>query len=221
MTLRYPYLVFDFDGTIVESAVGMTACMNELLAEIGRPSLTVNDVAMMVGQGIQVTMHRAMEATGGVPDDIDALTDRFKALYYDHPIEATPLYDGVPETLARLQEDGYVMGLCTNKVYDATVRLLEGLDIARYFDAVAGGDSFPVRKPDPGHLEGLLAELGGTKDGTVLIGDSDNDIGCARAAGVRSIAVTYGYSKVPAAELGADALVDRFGQIPETITALP
>jgi phosphoglycolate phosphatase len=220
MALRFPYLIFDFDGTLVESAVGMTACMNQLMAELDRPSLEVQQVAYMVGEGIQVTVHRAMKATGHVPDDLETHVDRFKALYYAQPIDKTPLYPGVTETLERLTADGYVMGLCTNKVYDATVRLLEGLDIARFFKTVAGGDTYPVRKPYPGHLEGVLEAIGGTKDQTVMIGDSVNDIGCAKAANVRSIAVTYGYTKTPPAEFGADRLVDHFGEIPDVLAAL-
>jgi len=220
MTLRFPYLVFDFDGTLVESAIGMTACMNQLMSELGRPSLEVQQVAYMVGQGIQVTVNRAMEATGDVPENLDTHVDRFKTLYYAQSVEETPLYPGVTETLERLAGEGYVMGLCTNKVYDATVRLLEGLDIARFFKDVAGGDSYPVRKPDPGHLEGVMKAIGGSKDQTVMIGDSINDIGCARAANVRSIAVTYGYTKTPPTELGANQLVDRFDEIPAALAAL-
>ena len=220
MTLRFPYLVFDFDGTLVESAIGMTSCMNQLMSDLGRPSLEVQQVAYMVGEGIQVTVHRAMKATGNVPDDLEIHVNRFKALYYAQSIDKTPLYPGVAETLERLTADGYVMGLCTNKVYDATVRLLEGLDIARFFKTVAGGDTYSVRKPDPGHLEGVLEAIGGTKDQTVMIGDSVNDIGCAKAANVRSIAVTYGYTITPPAELGADRLVDHFDEIPDVLAAL-
>ena len=220
MTLRFPYLVFDFDGTLVESAIGMTSCMNQLMSDLGRPSLEVQQVAYMVGEGIEVTVHRAMKATGDVPDDLETHVSRFKALYYAQSIDETPLYPGVTETLERLTSDGYVMGLCTNKVYDATARLLVGLDIARFFKTVAGGDSYPVRKPDPGHLEGVLEAIGGTKDQTVMIGDSVNDIGCAKAANVRSIAVTYGYTKTPPAALGADRLVDHFDEIPDVLAAL-
>ncbi|MBO44536.1 MAG: phosphoglycolate phosphatase [Rhodospirillaceae bacterium] len=220
MKLRFPYLIFDFDGTLVESAIGMTACMNQLMSELDRPSLEVQQVAYMVGEGIQVTVSRAMKATGGMPENLDAYVTRFKELYYDQSIEETPLYPDVIETLQYLAEEGYVMGLCTNKVYDATVRLLEGLDIARFFQAVAGGDTYPIRKPDPRHLEGVMEAIGGSRDQSIMIGDSINDIGCARAANVRSIAVTYGYTKIPPAEMGADRLVDRFNEIPAAISAL-
>ncbi|HAT35551.1 MAG TPA: phosphoglycolate phosphatase [Rhodospirillaceae bacterium] len=220
MTLRFPYLVFDFDGTIVESAVGMTACMNQLMTELDRPSLDVEQVELMIGQGIQVTVDRAMKATGGMPADLEPYVTRFKELYYSQPIEETPLYPGVTETLTSLRDEGYVMGLCTNKVHAATLRLCEGLDIARFFKAIAGGDTYPVRKPDPGHLEGVIEEIGGDKDQTVMIGDSINDIGCANAANVRSIAVTYGYTKTPPEDLGADRLIDRFDQVPDALGAL-
>ena len=174
----------------------------------------------MIGQGIQVTVDRAMKATGGMPADLEPYVTRFKELYYSQPIEETPLYPGVTETLTSLRDEGYVMGLCTNKVHAATLRLCEGLDIARFFKAIAGGDTYPVRKPDPGHLEGVIEEIGGDKDQTVMIGDSINDIGCANAANVRSIAVTYGYTKTPPEDLGADRLIDRFDQVPDALGAL-
>jgi phosphoglycolate phosphatase len=220
MTLRFPHLVFDFDGTLVDSAVGMAACMNELLGDLGRKSLTANDVALMVGDGIPMTVRRAMEATGDVPGDLADQVEKFKALYYRQAVEETPLYDGVLATLEVLDAKGYVMALCTNKVYDATMRLLEGIGIARFFKAVAGGDSYPVCKPHPDHLYGVMEAMGATTDNTVLIGDSPNDIDCAKNAGVRSIAVSYGYSKVPPAELGADALIEHFNALPKALDTL-
>ena len=218
--MKYSYLIFDFDGTLVESAIGMTACMNQLMDELGRPHLSVEQVGLMVGQGIQVTVTRAMDATGDVPADVTPHVDRFKALYYQQPVSETPLYPGVVETLERLAADGHVMGVCTNKVYDATMRLLEGLDIARFFKAVAGGDSYPVRKPNPGHLEGVMDAIGASKAESVMIGDSINDIGCANAAGVRSVAVSYGYTKTPPHELGANKVIDSMSELPGVLAAL-
>jgi len=215
-----PALVFDFDGTLIESAPEIRDCVNILMEEYGRPSLTLPQVEKMIGRGVAFLVEEAFLATGGMPDDFDTALARFIDVYNNAPIEETPVYEGVPETLARLHDAGHVMAICTNKLYMPTVKILEGLDFMRYFTVVTGGDTFAVRKPDPGHLLGVLERLGVAREGAIMIGDSPNDIGCAIAAGVRSIAVSYGYSRVPAAELGADLLIDRFGDLPDAIAKL-
>jgi len=215
-----PALVFDFDGTLIESAPEIRDCVNILMEEYGRPVLTLPQIEKMIGRGVAFLVEEAFEATGGLPDDFDAALAHFIDIYNNAPIDETPVYEGVPETLARLHDAGHVMAICTNKLYTPTVKILEGLDFMRFFAVVTGGDTFPVRKPDPGHLLGVLERLGVEREGAIMIGDSPNDIGCAIAAGVRSIAVTYGYSRVPAAELGADLLIDRFGDLPDAISKL-
>ena len=206
-----PILIFDFDGTLIESAPELQHCLNAILAEHGRPALPVEAVKKLVERGF--------EATGGAPADFDATVERFMEHYHAAPVEDT-LYDGVRPTLDLLRKAGHRMAICTNKPYQATTRILNGLEIAEFFEAVAGGDSFSVRKPDPGHLLGVLEILGTTPSRAIMIGDSPNDIGCALAAKVRSVAVTYGYSNVPHAELGADVLIDRFDALPGALTEL-
>jgi len=215
-----PALVFDFDGTLIESAPEIRACVNILMEEHGRPTLTLPQVEKMIGKGVAFLVEEAFEATGGKPDDFEAALAHFIDIYNNAPIDETPVYEGVPETLARLHDAGHVMAICTNKLYAPTVKILEGLDFIRYFTVVTGGDSFPVRKPDPGHLLGVLERLGVGREDAIMIGDSPNDIGCAIAAGVRSIAVSSGYSRVPPAELGANLLIDRFGDLPDAIARL-
>jgi len=215
-----PALVFDFDGTLIESAPEIRDCLNVLLVQYGRPEVSLPQVERMIGNGVGKLVERGFRETGGLPDDLDTALKQFIEIYNNAPIDETPVYEGVPETLARLHEAGYVMAICTNKLYAPTVKILEGLDFARYFTVVTGGDTFPVRKPDPGHLLGVLDRLQVGREDAIMIGDSPNDIGCAIAAGVRSIAVSYGYSRVPPAEMGATALIDRFGDLPEAIAAL-
>lgn len=214
-----PFLVFDFDGTLIDSAPELQHCLNATLAEHDRPTLPVEAVKKMIGNGVKKLVERGFDATGGAPADLDATLEQFMAHYYAAPVEDT-LYGGVRPTLDLLRDLGHRMAICTNKPYQATMRLLNGLEIAGYFEAVAGGDSFPVRKPDPGHLLGVLEMLGTTPSRAIMIGDSPNDIGCAIAAEVRSVAVTYGYSNVPHADLGADALIDRFDALPAVLTDL-
>lgn len=220
MTTTLPALVFDFDGTLIESAPEIHACLNALLEQHGRPAVTLAQVERMIGNGVRSLVERGFQATGGPPDDFEAALARFIDMYNNAPIDETPVYDGVPETLAQLHAAGHLMAICTNKLHAPTMKILQGLDFARYFTVVTGGDTFPVRKPDPGHLLGVLERLGVEPDGAIMIGDSPNDIGCAIAAGVRSIAVSYGYSRVPPAELGATRLIDRFSELPDAIAGL-
>lgn len=220
MPAPLPVLVFDLDGTLIESAPEIRHCLNLLLEEHGRPGVTLPQAERMIGNGVAKLVERGFKATGGPPDDFDAALSRFISIYNDAPIAETPVYEGVPETLARLHKAGHVMAICTNKLYEPTIKILEGLGFARYFRAVAGGDTFPVRKPDPGHLLGVLERLGAAREDAIMIGDSPNDIGCAIDAGVRSIALSYGYSNVPPAELGATLLVDRFADLPKAIASL-
>ena len=215
-----PVLVFDFDGTLIESAPELRRSLNLVLDAHGRPALALDRVELMIGDGVAKLVERGFEATGGPPDDLDAAIGRFVELYHDAPIDETPLYDGVPEVLETLNRAGYRMAICTNKVYRATIEILDGLGLSRYFESVAGGDSFPVRKPDPGHLLGVLDTIGVAPRQAIMIGDSPNDIDCARAVSMRSIAVTYGYSRVPHADLGADLLIDRFDALPDAILRL-
>ncbi len=220
MVKSFPFVVFDFDGTLVKSAICMTTCINKMFAELDRPLLKVDDVEAMVGEGIQVTIEKAMRKTGPVPQDLSKYIDRFKTLYYQQPVTETPLYPNAFSTLEKLASDGHVIALCTNKTYDATLRLCKGLNIAHFFKAIAGGDTYSVRKPNPEHLLRILDEIGGTPDRAVMIGDSINDIACANAAKVCSIAVTYGYTKTPPNKLGATYLVDGLDEIPDALVNL-
>lgn len=213
-------LVFDLDGTLIDSAPDLHACVNQLLESEGRRLLDLPELVRMVGDGVPMLVRRAYEATGGMPDDFEARVERYRALYGAALADKTAPYPGVVETLERLRGGGHRMAVCTNKPYDPTMAILEALGLARFFTAVAGGDSLPVRKPDPGHLLGTLEMLGSGPDRAVMIGDSLNDIQVAVEAGVRSIAVSYGYRKQPVDELGADIVIDSFADIPLALERL-
>lgn len=220
MTKTLPALIFDLDGTLIESAPEIRDCLNALLAEYDRPNLPLPDVERMIGNGVGKLVERGFKATGGPATDMNAALARFVEIYDNAPIHLSPVYEGVPETLARFRDDGHVMAICTNKLHGPTMKILEGLDFAKYFDTVTGGDTFAVRKPEPAHLLGVLDRLGVPPDAAIMIGDSPNDIDCANAAGVRSIAVSYGYSRKPPAEMGATLVVDRFCDLPPAVASL-
>jgi phosphoglycolate phosphatase len=165
-------------------------------------------------------VRRAYEATGGIADDIESRIEQYRALYGDALADKSAPYPGVMKTLAQLFDAGHTMAVCTNKPFAPTMEILDRFGLASFFRSVAGGDSLPVRKPDAGHLLGLLEMLGSAPETAVMIGDSQNDIQVAINAGVRSIAVSYGYRKQPVEELGADLVVDRFPDIPRALARL-
>ena len=126
----------------------------------------------------------------------------------------------MPETLTALRRRGYRTAICTNKPQRATVAVLQGLELTPLFDGIAGGDRFPVKKPDPGHLLRLIAELDGKPEASAMIGDNENDAAAARGAAVPLLLMRYGYARVDPASLAADALLDHFTQIPKALERL-
>ena len=213
-------LLFDLDGTLVDSVPDLTKSLNRVLAEHGYKPLTPAEVAPMVGDGVPALVERGFAARGGsLAEAADALP-RYIRLYEAGATELTRPYPGVPETLAGLRRRGYRTAVCTNKLQQASATVLEGLGLAALFDAVAGGDRYPVKKPDKGHLLGLVAELGGTADRAVMIGDSENDAAAAHAAAMPLVIMRYGYARTDPAALDADAVLDSFFDLPAALDRL-
>ena len=215
MARRRTALVFDLDGTLVDSAPDLHRSLNAVLAECGRAPVSLADIRAMVGDGAAKLVERGFADTGATcePMALPGLVERFLVHYRAGRHAMTTAFPGVVETLGTLKARGCRLGICTNKPYGPTLEILEVLGLTRFFDAVAGGDSLPVRKPDPGHLLGTLALLGEPADAALMVGDSANDVAVARAAGVPAVIVSYGYTRIPAAELGGDALIDEFADL--------
>lgn len=214
-------LVFDFDGTLVDSAHDLHAALDRLLAEHGRRSLTFAEARAMIGDGARNLVARAFAAAGPALDgpDLDARLARFFELYSEDIARLTRPYPGVALTLAELRERGLRLGLCTNKPARMTRLLLDALDLGRHFDAVIGGDELSARKPDPAHVLAVLARLGATPAESLMVGDATQDAEAAHSAGLPLVLVSYGYSRVPVTELGAERVIDRFEELLEIIEA--
>ncbi|MGD9617224.1 MAG: phosphoglycolate phosphatase [Alphaproteobacteria bacterium] len=213
-------LLFDLDGTLVDSVPDLTRALNQVLGERGYAKLTAAEVAPMVGDGVPALVERGFAARGGsLAEAADALP-RYIAIYEANATDLTRPYPGVPETLAALRRCGYRTAVCTNKLQQASETVLNGLGLAALFDAVAGGDRYPVKKPDKGHLLGLIAELGGAAGRAVMIGDSENDAAAAHAAALPLVLMRYGYSRTDPAMLGADAVLDSFSELPSALERL-
>ncbi|AWM87873.1 phosphoglycolate phosphatase [Microvirga sp. 17 mud 1-3] len=206
-------IIFDLDGTLVDSARDLQNATNVLLAEQGLRNVSLDEVKAMVGDGVVKLVERALTATGGDLSRLSALAARFLEIYEADAARYTEAYPGVPETLEGLRDRGLVLAVVTNKPYAATMDILQTLGLHRFFGAVVGGDTLPERKPHPAPLLAALERLGVTPEAALMVGDNYHDVQAARAAGTRAVAVTYGYSHKPHAELGADRLIDTMPEL--------
>jgi len=196
-------ILFDLDGTLVDSLPDLATSLNRVLADEGLAPLTMPELAPLVGDGLGPLVARALAARGRGPDR--ALLTRFRRDYFNALVVATRPFPGVPETLAALAQAGWRMAVCTNKPEQAARRILAALGLAARFAAITGGDTFAVRKPDPGHPLGTLAAAGGDPARAIMIGDHANDIMAARGAGIVPVFALWGYGRAEMAD-GALAL---------------
>lgn len=212
-------VVFDLDGTLIDSAGELRAALNRALGALGRRPLSHREVTAMIGDGIVRLTERALAATGAplAGQALDRAVGTVRDAYAGMPPSA--LYGGARETLADLAARGIALALCTNKPIDATRQILDQLGLAALFQAVAGGDSYPTKKPDPMPVRGLLAQLGVAPTAAAMVGDSSNDILAGRAAGLTTVAVSYGYSLAAPHELGADMVIDRLTDVMTVLRA--
>jgi phosphoglycolate phosphatase len=210
---RFSAIVFDLDGTLVDSAPDLCGVVNDMLHQHGRVVLDMDDIRKMVGDGAAKLIERGFGATGGLPAPLPDLTREFIRLYEARIARETRPFPGVVETLERFKAAGLKMGVCTNKTTHLSRRLLDELDLSRFFSAIVGGDG-PARKPDRRHLEATMRELDAGADEALMVGDSMNDVAVARNAGVKVVAVTFGYTTIAPSELGADCVIDRFDELP-------
>lgn len=218
---RLSGLIFDLDGTLIDSAPDLRQALNAMLAEHGRRPMSLDEVKRAVGDGMIPLIERAFKETGGLPENFNSYNcfQNFIAHYRRLNADLGQIYPGAQETLAFYHGKGIKLGICTNKQEAATIHLLEALGLARYFSFVAGGDTFPEHKPHPGHVRGVLQALGIDAKECVMVGDSSNDVSAARGAGVRSIIVTHGYGgdyKL----LGADKIIGGFEELAEGLEEL-
>ncbi len=215
-------VVFDLDGTIADTAPDLIDAANAALIAGGFAAPPADAIRKAVGFGA-VAMLESGLAAGGHKVDAERVRQLAAALiaHYEENIAAkTRLFPGFAEVAASLRLEGAKLALCTNKKQQLTLKLLEALGIAGLFDAVTCGDSFPFRKPDPRHVESAVCLAGGNLSAAVMVGDSEPDIAAARAAGIPSIAVSFGYASVPASELGAGAVMNSFEELQSLIRAV-
>jgi phosphoglycolate phosphatase len=215
-------VVFDLDGTLIDSADDVGAAVNRVLADHGLAPIDTKTQRALMGEGGRVRTRKAFALRGRQLDDaaLSARVCDFVRYYAQAPVDSTVPYSGVPETLRRLAGAGVRMGVCTNK-YEASARdILARLELMPPIEDAAGADSFDVRKPHPGHILKLLARMRADPATALMVGDSIHDVQAARAAGLKVIAVSWGYTDTPPRDLGADAVIDRFEDLIAAAAAL-
>lgn len=212
-------VIFDLDGTLVDSAPDIAAAVNALLRAMGYQPLSFEIISSFIGNGVPKLVERVMAASHIEynSERHQDLTDQFIALYANKPAEKTVLYPGVAAMLKTLAADGYTLGVCTNKVHALTMQVLDGVGITDHFGSIIGGDSLPVAKPDPQPLLECISQLGA--DEIIYIGDSEVDSATASAAKITFGLFTEGYRKSPVEELAHDFAFDDFNALPMLIAS--
>ena len=218
MTCLPPAVVFDLDGTLVDSLPDVRRALNVLMAELGRRMLSLDEVRGTVGHGAGYMMAECLALTGGTgtDEDLAPLIRRYLDHYAADPVACTVVYPGVREALATLHAEGCVLGICSNKPSVMVGKVLQALDMDRLFAGTTGGDDVAKGKPHADHLLETLRRMGlapSLAARTVMVGDSGTDVAAARNAGMPVVVVDFGYAERPADQLGADAVISHFDQL--------
>ena len=207
-------VIFDLDGTLVDTAPDLMRATNFVLTGIGRRELAVEEVRSFVGHGARALLTRGLAATGGLPDAYDVEVDyqRFVDFYAANIAHGSTPFPGLVRLLERLKDEGFGLGVCTNKLEGLSVQLLDALDLSRFFGSVVGPDTLGIAKPDPKPFFEAVKRLNLDSPRALMVGDSETDILTARNAGVPVIAVPFGYTPRPVAEFGPDRMIAHFDE---------
>src|ERR1700731_2102965 len=217
-----PTLVFDLDGTLVDTAPDLINALNFVLDREGLPPVPLQSARNMIGAGARKLIERGLELEGRVAgvDDVSRLTVDFIDYYAAHIADASRPFDGLEDALDDLSARGYRFAVCTNKLEWLSKLLLEQLGLSSRFAAICGADTFGVSKPDPVILQQTIARAGGRLSSAIMVGDAGPDIGVARRAGIPVIGVEFGYTEVPIAELKPDRLIGHMSELPAAVENL-
>src|SRR5665213_544375 len=215
-------VVFDLDGTLVDTAPDLITALNFVLDREGMAPIPLASARTMIGAGARRMIERGLEADGRAisPADIARLTSDFIDYYAAHIADASRPFDGLELALDDLAARGYQFAVCTNKLEWLSKKLLDELGLSPRFAAICGADTFGVAKPDPVILQQTVARAGGQLSATVMVGDAGPDIGVARRANVPVIGVEFGYTEVPIADLKPDLLIGHMRDLPAAVEAL-
>lgn len=222
MSSSSPLVVFDLDGTLVDTAPDLVSALNFVLQREGLPLVPMASARTMIGAGARKLIERGLELDDRVMSarDIDRLTKDFISYYQDHIADASRPFDGLFAALDELEGRGFKFAVCTNKLEGLSKLLLEKLEMTKRFAAICGADTFGVSKPDPAILRQTVARAGGNLSASIMVGDAGPDVGVARRAGIPVIGVTFGYTETPIADLKPDVVIGHMQELPGAIDNL-
>jgi phosphoglycolate phosphatase len=217
-----PIVVFDLDGTLVDTAPDLIHALNAILGAESIPAIPFETARPMIGAGVRPLLEQALAERGQFPGEaaMDALFARYIQRYQDHIADQSRPYPGLVGALDRLGAHGFTLAVCTNKYEALSLRLLDALGLTSRFAAICGQDTFPMKKPDPESLRLTIARAGGDVTRAVMVGDSETDVSVARAAGIPVIGVDFGYTRIPMADLLPDRLIGHFDALPQAVLEL-
>jgi len=215
-------IVFDLDGTLVDTAPDLINALNFVLAREGLPPVPLHSARHMIGAGARRLIERGLELDGRSPglDDVTRLTGDFIDYYAAHIADVSRPFEGLEDALDDLSARGYRFAVCTNKLEWLSKLLLDQLGLSSRFSAICGADTFGVSKPDPAILRQTIARAGGELSSSIMVGDAGPDIGVARRAGIPVICVEFGYTEVPIADLKPDRLINHMRELPAAVEGL-
>ena len=217
---RYPTaIIWDLDGTLIDSAPDLAWALNTLLCSRGYLPIEEDRVRTMIGDGVAKLVSRGFSAAGAAvaAPRLQPLVAQFMRIYLDCATEKTQLYPSARSVLQHFHDAGIAQGICTNKPEEVTTKILTNLAVVRYFSVIVGGDTTAAKKPDPLPLRACLTALKANSQMSVMIGDSAVDVATARAVGMRVGIVRHGYARSTVASLGADFLIDNLSVVPELV----
>lgn len=215
-------IAFDLDGTLVETAPDLIGALNVILVEQGMAPAPMTAVRQLVGHGLRGMLIRAFAMVDRTitEDQIAQLRPRIVEVYRGRIARESHPFPGCLEALAALKARGARLAVCTNKPEGLARLLLDELDMTRCFDALVGGDTLPVQKPDPAPLLEAITRAGGDPARAILVGDATPDVGAANAAGVPCVICDFGYNDLPPAELGGDVVISHFDVLAEVVAGI-
>ena len=222
MDLTGVTVVFDLDGTLVDTAPDLIGSLNVVLAESGLPALPVSAARALVGRGARVLIERGFAAEGRPlhEDEAPLLLARFLEVYRGRIAQESRPFPGLERALDQLAQAGALLAVCTNKPTDLSILLLDALRLSPKFKAIVGAGSAPRIKPDPAPFLLAVAKAGGDPARAIMVGDSETDVATARAVGAPVIAVPFGYTELAPEALGADVLIPHFDELPKAVERL-
>jgi phosphoglycolate phosphatase len=215
-------VVFDLDGTLVDTAPDLINALNFVLDREGLPPVPLHSARNMIGAGARRLIERGLELEGRAAsfEDVTRLTSDFIDYYAAHIADASRPFEGLEGALDELGALGYRFAVCTNKLEWLSKLLLDQLGLSSRFSAICGADTFGISKPDPAILQQTIARAGGQLSSAIMVGDAGPDIGVARRAGIPVIGVGFGYTEVPIAELKPDRLITHMRELPGAVQSL-